>query len=79
MNGVNGNGGGSSAGTAIAMAPDSLTVLFRRSNRARGTSRSTPTSPILRPIQNVTVAPASDPAVARSGYLQNSASSRAAR
>ena len=62
-----GNGGGNSAGTAIATAPLSPILARKRRSRLAETSRSRPTSPAFLPIQYVMVAPVTDPAVARSG------------
>ncbi len=65
--GVNGNGGGIRSSAASVSAPVLLTRRLMRCSRRGGTYRSRPFSPIFAPIQNVSAAPASDPAVARMG------------
>jgi hypothetical protein len=68
---VKGNGGGSNPGRASAMAP--LFLIFRCTDASRleEIQCTSPFSPILRPIQNVADVPIKDPAVARSGNIQN--------
>ena len=70
-NGVKGNGGGIRSSTASATAPFLRTRARMRSRRLRGTQRSSPCSPILTPIQKVSAAPATDPAVASSGTIHH--------
>ncbi len=65
-----------SAATLTAALP--LTRSLTRSKRPGETNRFKPCSPTLRPIQKVTIAPVTEPSVARSAYNQNRSGSRAA-
>src|SRR6516162_167873 len=78
-NAVNGKGGGIRSRTASATAPPFSIFLRAVLRRFVSTYSSSPFSPILRPIQNVSQAPASDPPVASSGTVHASSSSRALR
>src|SRR5438128_3487371 len=75
---VNGNGGGTRSRTARAMAPLRRTLARTFARRLARMYRWSRLSPMVRPIQNVSQAPASDPAVASNGTIHARARSRAA-
>ena len=76
---MKGNGGGMRSSTASATAPRVWIFARMRCSRLGATYRSSSLSPIFMPIQNVSQAPTTEPAVASSGTIQANVRSCAAR